>query len=59
MEDIAGVLAALGALLRDRLWRAAAIAATAGDRAACTGAAQAAGRICQLMARGNRDSRSW
>jgi len=54
VEEIAGAIAGLGALLRDRLSRAAAIAATAADRAACTQAAQAAGRICQLMARGDR-----
>src|SRR5258708_9471433 len=35
VEEIAGALARLGAVLRDRLWHAAAIAATAGDRAAC------------------------
>ena len=52
VEEIAGAIAGLGALLTDRLARATAIAATAADRAACTQAAQAAGRICQLMARG-------
>jgi hypothetical protein len=59
VEEIAGALAGLGALLTDRLSRAAAIAATAADRAACTDAAQAAGRICQLMASGDHDSRPW
>jgi len=44
VEEIAGELAGLGALLRDRLWRAPTIAATAGDRTGCTEAAQAAGR---------------
>jgi hypothetical protein len=58
-EKTAGALAGLGALLADRLSRAAAIAATAADRAACTEAAQAAGRICQLMASGDHDSRPW
>ncbi len=57
VEEIAGALAALGALLTDRLSRAAAIAATAADRTACTEAALAAGRICQLMARGDHDRR--
>jgi hypothetical protein len=55
-EEIAGALAGLGALLRDRLWHAATIAATAGDRTACTDAALAAGRICQLMARDDDDT---
>jgi len=59
VEEIASALAGLGELLRDRLSRAAALAATAADRAACTEAAQAARRICQLMARGDRDSRPW
>ena len=59
VEEIAGALAGLGALLADRLARAAALAATAADRAACTEAAQAAGRICQLMARSDDDSRPW
>jgi len=58
-EEIAGALAGLGALLADRLSRAAAIAATAADRTACTQAAQAAGRICQLMAAGDDDRRPW
>ncbi len=58
-EEVADALAELGALLTDRLSRAAASAATAADRAACTEAAQAAGRICQLMARGDHDSRPW
>jgi hypothetical protein len=58
-EEIAGVLAGLGVLLTEQPSRAAAIATTATDRAACTEAAQAAGRICQLMARGDHDSRPW
>jgi hypothetical protein len=49
VEETAGVLAGLGALLRDRLSHAATIAATAGDRTGCADAAHAAGRICQLM----------
>jgi hypothetical protein len=59
VEEIAGALAGLGALLADRLSRAAALAATAADLAACTEAAQAAGRICQPMARGDHDRRPW
>ena len=46
-------LAALAAALRDRLTRAAAGAVLPGDQAACQDGAQAAGRICQLMARGD------
>jgi hypothetical protein len=57
VEEVAGALAALGALLWDRLSHAATIAATAGDRTACTEAALAAGRICQLMTTGHDDSR--
>lgn len=57
VEEIAGALAALGALLRDRLSHAATITTTAGDRTACQDAELAAGRICQLMARGDDDTR--
>ncbi len=49
--QVADVLAALAAVLRDRLTDAAALADTPGDRAACQAAAAAAGRICQLMTR--------
>ena len=59
VEEIAGALAGLGALLADRLSRASALAATAADRAACTQAAQAAGRICQLMTRADDDACPW
>ena len=59
VEEIASALAGLGELLRDRLSRAAAIAATAADRAACTQAAQAAGRIRQLMTRADDDACPW
>jgi hypothetical protein len=58
-DEVAGALAGLGALLRDRLSCTAASAVTAADRAACTKAAQAAGRICQLMARGDHDRHPW
>jgi hypothetical protein len=47
----AEALAALAAVLGDRLSHAAAVAGIPGDRAACQDAAAAAGRICQLMAR--------
>jgi hypothetical protein len=49
----ADVLAAIASALRDRLTSAAALADLPGDRAACQDAAQAAGRICQLMASGD------
>ena len=55
--EIAGALAALGALLRERLWHAAKTAASAADRTACQDGALAAGRICQLMAGGDDDAR--
>ncbi len=57
VDEITGALAGLGAVLQDRLRRAATIAVTAGDRTACTDAALAAGRICQLMTRADDDSR--
>jgi hypothetical protein len=57
VEEIAGALAALGALLADRLSQAAALAATTGDRTACTEGALAAERIFQLMDCGSNDSR--
>jgi hypothetical protein len=44
-------LAALAAVLRDRLTDAATRADLPGDRTACQDAAEAAGRICQLMTR--------
>jgi hypothetical protein len=53
VAEIAGALAALAALaalLRDCLSRAATLATRPEDQAACRDAAQAAGRICQLMA---------
>jgi hypothetical protein len=57
VEEITGDLARLGAVLRERLWRGATIAATPGDQTACTDGAQAAGRICHLMVRGDDDAR--
>jgi hypothetical protein len=56
VEEVAAALTALSALLRDRLRHAATIATAAGDQTACTDAAQAAGRICQLMAGGDDDA---
>jgi hypothetical protein len=50
-NQVADTLAALAAVLRDRLTDAAARADTPGDRAACQDAAEAAGRIRQLMTR--------
>ena len=47
----ADALAALAAVLRDRLTDAATQADLPGDRAACQDAAAAAGQICQLMTR--------
>jgi hypothetical protein len=55
VAEIAGALAALGALLRDCLSQAATLAAGPEDQAACQDAAHAAGRICQLMARDDDD----
>lgn len=54
--EIGDAMAALGALLGDRLSRAASMAAAPGDRAACEEAAEAAGRICELMAGGDGDT---
>jgi hypothetical protein len=47
----ADAVAALAALVRDRLTEAADLADTPDDRTACQEAAEAAGRICQLMTR--------
>jgi hypothetical protein len=47
----ADALAALAAVLRDRLTDAATQADLPGDRTACQDAAEAAGQICQLMTR--------
>jgi hypothetical protein len=49
--EAADALAALAAALRERLVDAAAQASTAGDEVACQEAAEAAGRICELMTR--------
>jgi hypothetical protein len=49
--EAADALAALAAVLRDRLTDAATRADVPGDRAACQDAAETAGRICQLMTR--------
>jgi hypothetical protein len=49
--EAADALAALAAALRECLAEATAQAGTAGDELACQEAAEAAGRICELMAR--------
>jgi hypothetical protein len=51
--QVADALAALAGVLRDRFGRVADLADLAADRAACRDAAHAAGRIWQLMARGD------
>jgi len=53
VDDVVGVLAALGALLDTRLTWAVASAALQADRAACREAAGAARRIHQLTTRGD------
>lgn len=55
VEETARALAELGALLRDCLSRAATLAAGPEDQGACTDAAHAAGRVCQLMAHEDDD----
>jgi len=50
-DETASALAALGAVLNDRLARAAMEAATPGDQNACAQAAEAGRRIRDLMAR--------
>jgi len=54
-EEITAALAALGALLHDRLTHAAARTAAPEDQDACVQAADAARRIHDLMARGDDD----
>jgi hypothetical protein len=51
--QVADALAGLAVVLGDRLTSAAALADLPGDEIACQEAAQAARRICQLMARGD------
>ena len=55
VDEITAALAALGELLNDRLASAASGAAEPGDQTACAEAADAAGRIRHLMARGDDD----
>lgn len=57
VQEIARDLAALGALLADRLWQTSALATTAADKVACTDAALTAGRICRLMTGDDDDTR--
>jgi hypothetical protein len=49
VQEVAAALAALGAVLAQRLCHAATIATTSGDQTACQDAALAARRIWQLM----------
>jgi hypothetical protein len=51
VDHAADAVAALAALVRDRLTEAAGLADTPDDRAGCQEAAEAARRICQLMTR--------
>jgi hypothetical protein len=55
IDTITGALAALGALLDERLAHAADRALAAGDRAACPEAAEAGRRIHLLLAREDND----
>jgi hypothetical protein len=55
--EIADELEALAVVLGERLREAATLSPGASDRDACEAAAEAAGRICQLMARGDDDAR--
>jgi hypothetical protein len=55
--EIADDMAALAVLLGERLGYAATLSTTPADQAACEEAAEAAGRICRLMARGHDDTR--
>jgi len=58
-EEVTAALAALGALLSDRLTQASALTADLGDRDACARAAGAARRIRDLMAGGDDDRDAW
>jgi hypothetical protein len=53
VRQVADALMALADVLGERLSRAAALSDLPGDRVACQDAAQSAGRIRQLMARGD------
>ena len=55
--EIADDMAALAVLLGERLGYAATLSTIPDDQAACDEAAEAAGRICQLMTRGHDDTR--
>jgi hypothetical protein len=59
LDAVIETLAALGALLEDRLTRAAATAGDPEDCTSCQDGAAAARRICRLMGRGDDDSRLW
>jgi len=57
--EIADGMAALAVLLSQRLGYAATLSIASSDQIACEEAAAAAGRICQLMARGHDDPGPW
>ena len=59
VEEVTDALAALGALLHERLTHAASLATASTDRSACEQAAQAAKRIRHLMAREDHDGNVW
>jgi hypothetical protein len=59
IDTITDALAALGALLNERLAHAADRALVPGDRAACLEAAEAGRRIHLLLAREDNDSHLW
>jgi len=57
--EVADSMAALAVLLGQRLGYAAILSTASSDQAACEEAVAAAGRICQLMARGHDDTGLW
>ena len=59
VEEVTDALAALGALLHERLTHAASLATASAARSACEQAAQAAERIRHLMAREDHDGNLW
>jgi hypothetical protein len=59
VREIADDMAALAVLLSQRLGYAATLSIALSDQVACEEAVAAAGRICQLMARGHDDTGLW
>ncbi len=59
VEAVTNALAALGALLNERLTHAVTLATASADRSACAEAAKAAERIHHLMARDDHDGNVW